>query len=53
MSEVQDVVQIIRVTVDGVEIAMKVSGATLAACKSTVSFLAALLLKEKTLARQP
>lgn len=51
MSEVQDVVQIIRVTVDGVEIAMKVSGATLAACKSTVSFLAALLLKEKSLGK--
>lgn len=51
MSEVQDVVQIIRVTVDGVEIAMKVSGATLAACKSTVSFLAALLLKEKNLGK--
>lgn len=51
MSEVQDVVQIIRVTIDGLEIGVKVTGASLSTVKTTVGFLAALLMKEKSLGR--
>ena len=49
--EIQEAVQIIRVGYDGIEIAMKVCGGTIAGMKKALDFLIAVMDHEKTLGK--
>ena len=51
MSEIQDAVQIIRVTYDGIEIAMKMGSGTIDAMKKAIDFLIGMLDYESSLGK--
>ena len=49
--EIQEAVQIIRVTYDGVDIAMKVCGGTIEGIRKAIEFLIAVMDHEKTMGK--
>lgn len=51
MSEIGEAVQIIRVTYDGIEIAMKVTGASIRAMQKTLNLIIGMLEHEKTMGK--
>ena len=51
MSEIADIVQIIRIEFEGLQMAIKVGGASMKMVKKTVSFLVSLLQHEKSIGK--